>query len=80
MSIVKDYLFAVDLKRCVGSCNTLDNLCNRVFDSNEIEDLNFRVFNMVTKINELKTLAKYISCKCICKFDSKKCKSNQKWE
>ena len=80
MSIVKDYLFAVNLKRCVGSCNTLDNLCNRVFVSNEIKDLNFRVFSMVTKINESKTLAKYISCKGVCKFDSKKCKPNKKWK
>ena len=27
----------------------------------------------------MKTLAKHISCKCKCKFDSRKCNSNQKW-
>ena len=30
-------------------------------------------------INEPKTLAKHISCKCKCKFDGRKCNSNQKW-
>ena len=34
---------------------------------------------MITGINESKKLAKHISCKCECKFDSIKCNSNQKW-
>ena len=34
---------------------------------------------MVTRKNESKTLAKHISCKCKCKFDSSKCNSNRKW-
>ena len=34
---------------------------------------------MITKINELKTLTKYISCECKCQFDDRKCNSNQKW-
>ena len=34
---------------------------------------------MITGINESRTLAKHISCKCKCKFDDRKCNSNQKW-
>ena len=34
---------------------------------------------MISKINELKTLTKYISCECKCKFHKRKCNSNQKW-
>ena len=37
------------------------------------------MFKMITKINELKTLTKYISCECKCQFDDRKCNSNQKW-
>ena len=33
---------------------------------------------MITGINESKTLTKHISCKCKCKFDGRKCNSNQK--
>ena len=33
---------------------------------------------MITGINESKTLTKHI-CECECKFDSRKCNSNQKW-
>ena len=44
-----------------------------------MEDLNLSMFNIITGINELKTLTKQISYKCKCKFDGRKCNSNQKW-
>ena len=34
---------------------------------------------MITGINELKTLAKHISCESKCRFDGRKCYSNQWW-
>ena len=37
------------------------------------------MFNMITGINESKTLTKHISCKCKCRFDGRKCNSNQWW-
>ena len=47
--------------------------------SNKTEDLNLRMFNMITGINESKILTKHISCKCKCKFDGRKCNSGQWW-
>ena len=58
------YSFAVKLDRCVGSCNTLNDLPNKVRVPNKIEDLNLSVFNMITAINESKTVKKHISYKC----------------
>ena len=46
------YPFAVKLYRCVGSCNTLNDLSNKVCVPNKKEDLNLSVFNMITCINE----------------------------
>ena len=66
------YPFAVKLDRCVGSCNTLNDISNKVYVPNKTEDLNLGVFNMNTGINESKTLTKHISCKCKCKFDGRK--------
>ena len=34
---------------------------------------------MITGINKSKTLSKHILCKYECKFDSRKCNLNQKW-
>ena len=46
------YPFAVKLDRCVGSCNTLNDLSNKVYISNKTEDLNLSVSNMITGIKE----------------------------
>ena len=73
------YAFWVKLDRCVGSCNTLKDLFNKVCVANKTGDLNIHVFNKITGINESKILKKNKSCKCKCKFDGKKCNSNQKW-
>ena len=56
------YPFAIKLGRCFGSCNTLNDLSNKVCVPNETEDLNLSVFNMIIGINESKTLTKHISC------------------
>ena len=65
------YPFAVKLDRCAGGCNTLNDLSNKVCVPNKTEDLNISIFNMITEINDSKTLAKHISCKCKCRFDGK---------
>ena len=72
------YPFAVNLYRCVGSCNTLNDLSNKVCVPNKTEDVNLSVSNMISEINESKTLTKHISCKCKCKFDDRKCNLNHK--
>ena len=74
------YPFSVKLDRCSGSCNTLNDLSKQVCVSNKAEDLNLNVFKIITGIiNESKTLTEHISCKCKCKFDERKYKSNQWW-
>ena len=47
------YLFVVKLDGCTGSCN---NLSNELCVPNKTEDLNLNVFNLITGINEWKTL------------------------
>ena len=56
------YPFAVKLGRCVGSCNTLNDLFNKVCAPNNAEDLNLSVFKIIAEINEPKTLTNHISC------------------
>ena len=58
------YPFAVNLDRCVGSCNILNHLFNKVCVPNNTEDLNLSVFNLISEINESKTLTEHTSCKC----------------
>ena len=79
MNIVKNFtaihwqLSQID----VGSCNTLNDLSKKVCIPNKREDLNISVFNMITGINESKTLTKHFSCECKCRFDETKFNTNQ---
>ena len=63
------YPFAVKLDRCVF----------KVCLPNKTKDLYLSMFNMITGINESKTLTKHISCECKCRFDGRKCNSDQWW-
>ena len=71
------YQFAVKLDRCVGSCNTLNDLSNKVCIPDKTEGLNLSMFSMITGINESKILTKCISCECKFTFDGRKCNSDQ---
>ena len=62
------YPFAFNLDRCMGSCNTLNDLSNKAYVPNKTEDL-----------NGPKILTKHISCECKYKFDGRKCNLNQMW-
>ena len=73
------YLFAVKFDRCIGSCNTLNDLSNKACAPNKTKHLNIHAFNMIPGKRESKVLTKEISCVCKCKFDSRKCNSNQQW-
>ena len=42
---------------------------NKICVPNKTEHLDVKVFNMITKLNESKTLMKHIPCDCRCKFD-----------
>ena len=74
-----NYPVAVKLDRCVGSCNALNDLPNKVRFPNKSEHLNIRVFNMITGKNESKVLTKDISWKCKFKLMEENVISNQKW-
>ena len=50
------YPFAVNLDKCAGSFNTLNDLPNKVCVPNKTGDLNLSVSNMITGINASKTL------------------------
>ena len=72
------YLFSVKLDRFVSSCNTLNDLSYKVCIPNKAKELNLSIFNMITGINELKTLTKQTKTltnwkhKRKCRFDGKK--------
>ena len=50
------YPFMISLDGCNGNCNTLDDPSVRICVSNKTKDLSLNIFDMITRINESKTL------------------------
>ena len=71
MNFTAIHQLAVKLDRCVGSCNILNDFSNKVCVPSKTENLYLSVFNMITGINEPKTLTRRISFECKCRFVGK---------
>ena len=69
------YPFMVNFDKCKWGYNP----SNKIYIPNKTKDVNVSVFKMITRINGSKTLAKHLSSEHICKFDTRNCNSNQKW-
>ena len=52
-------------------------LQKNVFVPSQTKDINVKVFNILTRVNEAKV--KHVSCECKSKFGSTVCNSQQKW-
>ena len=74
------YPFMVSLDKFDwNSNNAADDLSAKVCVPSKKKGVNVKVFNMITGINGAKTFVKHLSCDSKCKFDSKACNSNPKW-
>ena len=70
------YPLMISLDKCSGICNVL---LPKICVPKQRKDINVKTFNMITNESEAKTMTKYISCDCKCKFNNTPCNSNQKW-
>ena len=71
------YPYNVQVNKCSGSCNTLDNPIEKLCVANVIKGLNMKVYNFLTMLNETRNVLWYESCKCVCKLNSSVCKTNK---
>ena len=55
------YTFMINLDKCNGSCNATDDLSAKISVPSKKKDINVKVFNMITKINEAKPLIKHLT-------------------
>ena len=73
------YPYNVQVNNCSGSCNTLDNIIEKLCVPNVIKRLNMKVYNFLTMLNETRNVLWHESCKCVCKLNSSVCNNKQIW-
>ena len=62
-NMITYYPFMIILDGCIGTCPILFTISR--------QDVNVKVFNMVTELNKAKTEVQHVSCDFKCKFDGK---------
>ena len=73
------YPYNVQVNKCSGSCNTLDNPMAKLCVPNVIKEVNMQVYNFLMRLNETRNVLWHESCKCVCKLNSSVCNNKQIW-
>ena len=73
------YPYNVLVNKCSKSCNTLDNPMAKLCVPNIIKEINIKVCNFLTRLNETRNVLWHESCKCVCRLDSSVYNSKQIW-
>ena len=63
------YLYNVQVNKCSGSSNTLDNPMAKLCVPNVIKGVNMKVYNFLMRLNETRNVLWHESCKCLCKLN-----------
>ena len=73
------YPYNVQVNKCSGSCNTLDNPVAKLCVPNVIKGVNMQVYNFLMRLNETRNVLWHESWKCVCKLNSSVCNNKQIW-
>ena len=73
------YPYNVQVNKCSRSCDTLDNPMSKICVPKIIKNVNMKIYNFLTRLNETRNVLWHESCKCECKLNSSVCNSKQIW-
>ena len=67
----------VTVNKCGESCNTIDDVYSRGCVPNKIKNMNVKIFNLMSGLNETNFLVQHESCECKCRLNKSVCNSKQ---
>ena len=53
------YSFVVNVNKCCGSCTTIDDPYARICVPNKVKNMNVKVFNLISRVNETRFLVQH---------------------
>ena len=63
------YPFSVKINRCSRNCNSINDSYAKICVPDVVKNLNVKVFNLMSRSNETKSIKSYETCKCICRLN-----------
>ena len=73
------YPLSVKVNKCSGSCNTINDPMAKLCVPDIVKDMNIKVYNMLSRINETRKIVWHETCKYICRLTSAICNDKQEW-
>ena len=71
--------FSIKTSKCNGSCNNIENPYTKLCVPDVDENLNVKVFNLVSRTNETRHIEWHETCKCKSWLDASICNNKQRW-
>ena len=72
------YLYSITINNCKGSYNTINDPCVKLCVPDTIEDINIKVFNLMSRTNETRHIEWHKTCICKCRLDASVCNNKQR--
>ena len=73
------YPLSIKINKWGGDCNTINDPMAKLCVPGIDKDMNIKVFNMLSRINETRKIVWHETCKCICRLTSAICNDKQEW-
>ena len=73
------YPLNVKINKCSGSCNTINDPMAKLCVPDIVKDMNLKVFNVMSIINETRKVIWHETCKFVCRLTSTICNNKQDW-
>ena len=65
-----NHLYNVNVSKCSGSCNNINNPYTKLWVPDVSENMNVKVFNLISRTNETRCIKWHETCKYKCRLDA----------
>ena len=73
------YPFSIKTSKCSGNYNNINDPYTKICVPDVVKDLNVKVFNVMLRTNETKSIKWHETCKCERRLDAIVCNNKQRW-
>ena len=73
------YPFSVKINKCSGNCNNINDPYARICVPDIVKKLNVKVFNLMSRTNETRSIEWHETRKCICRLNEIIRNNKQRW-
>ena len=70
--------FSTERSKCSGSCDNINYPYAKIYVLDVVKNVNFKVFNLMSRTNETRHIEWHETCKCECKFGANACNNKQR--